>query len=65
MKNTPKSKFCKAFNSLKKIREITRKLKIKTVGKLKNDECELIVGKQDIKEAYQLFFDKRGDPPPF
>lgn len=57
------------FNVHKKVREITGKIKKKVVGKLINERGELIVDKEDIKATWKnyvedLFFDKRGDPPP-
>jgi len=56
------------FNVHKKVREITGKYKKRTVGKLVNDNGELIVDQGSIKDTWKeyienLFFDERGDPP--
>lgn len=56
------------FNVHRKVREVTGKFKTKTVGKLVDDNGELIVDREDIKDTWekyiqQLFFDERGNPP--
>uniref|UniRef100_A0A8D8Z4U1 Craniofacial development protein 2 n=1 Tax=Cacopsylla melanoneura TaxID=428564 RepID=A0A8D8Z4U1_9HEMI len=56
------------FNVHKKVREITGKYKKRTVGKLVNDNGDLIVDQESIKNTWRtyiqnLFFDERGEPP--
>lgn len=56
------------FNLHKRVREMTGRHKKRTVGKLVNDNGELIVDQGSIKDTWKkyienLFFDERGDPP--
>jgi len=58
------------FNVHNKVREITGNYKKRTVGKLVNDNGELIVVQGSIKDTWKeyienLFFDERGDPSPY
>lgn len=55
------------FNVHIKVREVTGKFKMKAIGKLLDDNEELIVDREDIKDTWnkfieQLFFDERGKP---
>uniref|UniRef100_A0A8D8SXR8 Craniofacial development protein 2 n=1 Tax=Cacopsylla melanoneura TaxID=428564 RepID=A0A8D8SXR8_9HEMI len=55
-----------SFNVHKKVREITGKLKKKTVGKLENEQGEIIIDINEIKETWknyveELFADQRNE----